>query len=574
VHGHVKHISGLPEHWLGYGGVDAVVMGIAKEDLPSENDSLRWQALARWTQLGGTLVLATATGVDSLIALGPAWSSFVPGQFERVALQRQTTGIEQFAQATQRLDQASTTPVEFAVPMAVLQDPRGVVEAYEGFGAGRLPAVIRQGIGLGRVVFVAFDLDRGPFQQWSDRPRLVARLLDFCLGEQEAPAALRSGDIGPASSQGVSDLIGQLRIALDQFRSVRLIPFSLIAGIITLYILLIGPLDYWWLRRRRRLEWTWLTFSLTVLAFTALAAALAVAWKGRTFHINQAEIVDIDVESGWVRGTSWVHVFSPRTARLTPDLSVPLPWELTRQPQSVLTWAGLPGDGFGGLDSGFQPAAFSQAYRVSGQLKGPDEAHLALDGFPIAIWSSRSLSGRWWGQAPDLPKSTGQLVEGPESQLEGTFRVPLGCDLTQAYLLHGRWIYALGTVEAGQLVSLAEHAALDLRGWLTQRRVVNGRNVTTPWDRQNTDVTRILQVVMFYDAANGRDYTQLLHDYQRFLDLSDQLRLKRALLVGRASRPTSQVVLPGQSVAAVHRSDWAYYRVLFPVQERRSDRRD
>ena len=121
--------------------------------------------------------------------------------------------------------------------------------------------MVQHGVGLGRVIFVALDLDREPFRQWPDRPRLIARLLDLAWGAQEAPTASVSGDSGSLGSPGVNDLIGQLRIALDQFRAVRFVPFSLTAVLIAVYLLVIGPLDYAWLKRCGRLEWTWLTFS-------------------------------------------------------------------------------------------------------------------------------------------------------------------------------------------------------------------------------------------------------------------------------------------------------------------------
>ena len=115
-------------------------------------------------------------------------------------------------------------------------------------------------------------------------------------------------------------------------------------------------------------------------------------------------------------------------------------------------------------------------------------------------------------------------------------------------------------------MSLADQSALDLRSWLTQRRVLNGRNVTAPWDWQHTDVDRILQLVMFYDAANGRSYTQLLHDYQRWLDMSDQLKLRRAILVGRMAASATQLTLDGRPVNAAQRAESSYCRVLYPVQ--------
>ena len=122
---------------------------------------------------------------------------------------------------------------------------------------------------------------RIPFRTWPDRPRLVARLLDQALGQQESASAQGSLEAGQGA-QTVTDLVSQLRIALDRFARVRLVPFALMAGLITGYIILVGPLDYWWLKRRQRLEWTWLTFPLIVVLFVGLAAALALAWKGRS----------------------------------------------------------------------------------------------------------------------------------------------------------------------------------------------------------------------------------------------------------------------------------------------------
>jgi len=48
----------------------------------------------------------------------------------------------------------------------------------------------------------------------------------------------------PVASTGITDLSGQLRGALDQFAGVSLVPFSVVAGLVFLYILLIGPGDY------------------------------------------------------------------------------------------------------------------------------------------------------------------------------------------------------------------------------------------------------------------------------------------------------------------------------------------
>jgi hypothetical protein len=140
----------------------------------------------------------------------------------------------------------------------------------------------------------------------------------------------------------------------------------------------------------------------------------------------------------------------------------------------------------------------------------------------------------------------------------------LSWDLSDCLLLYDRWVYPLGTIAARQQTNL-EDRPLDLRSWLTRRRIVEGRNVNTPWDSQEADVGRILQLVMFYQAAHGQNYTQQLHDYERHLDLSDQLKVRRAILVGQVRQPASEVVLRDE-VKDGQRTTWTYYRILYPVE--------
>ena len=118
--------------------------------------------------------------------------------------------------------------------MVRLVDVQGRVEAR----AGDIPLVVRKARGLGQVLFVATDLDSGSMLAWSDRPLLLAAILD--LPVNEPPVQTNNA----AESYGFDDLAGQLRSSLEQFRGVRLAPFFVVASLLVLYILLIGPGDY------------------------------------------------------------------------------------------------------------------------------------------------------------------------------------------------------------------------------------------------------------------------------------------------------------------------------------------
>ena len=82
---------------------------------------------------------------------------------------------------------------------------QGKIEAHEA----DLPLVIRNPQGLGQVVFVATDLDRGPIRDWSDRSLLVGAILNLPVKEQAGATD------ETVQSYGYNDLAGQLRSALD-----------------------------------------------------------------------------------------------------------------------------------------------------------------------------------------------------------------------------------------------------------------------------------------------------------------------------------------------------------------------
>src|SRR5690606_17788698 len=126
-----------------------------------------------------------------------------------------------------------------------LEDVRGRIEAYEGSRATDLPLVVRAAHGLGEVVFVAADLDRPPFLDWAAREQLLLKL----LGKPEKSTSSASTDTSAVGMYGYTDMSGQLRAALEQFEGVKLVPFSLVATLIVLYIVAIGPLDYLLLKR-------------------------------------------------------------------------------------------------------------------------------------------------------------------------------------------------------------------------------------------------------------------------------------------------------------------------------------
>jgi hypothetical protein len=155
--------------------------------------------------------------------------------------------------------------------------------------------------------------------------------------------------------------------------------------------------------------------------------------------------------------------------------------------------------------------------------------------------------------------------------LTGRLTNPLECELTDCMVLYENWMYPVsGTLRPGEAVTFDGVSPRNLEWHLSRRRVVDSKDVGTPWDQASADVPRILEMMMFYQAAGGVAYTGLTHRYQPGLDLSEHLRTGRAILVGRSATAGSRLDPQHANWDPSHVRQWVFYRVVFPVD--RSER--
>jgi hypothetical protein len=158
------------------------------------------------------------------------------------------------------------------------------------------------------------------------------------------------------------------------------------------------------------------------------------------------------------------------------------------------------------------------------------------------------------------------LRETPDGLISGGLTNAGSAPLADAVLLFERWAWPLGTLrprETVQIDRLFSPRTIDTL--LTQRKTVGDKDQITPYDRGGGDAGRILQMMMFYQAAGGRRYTGLSNGYVRFLDLSGHLRMGQAILMARGPAAGTWL-LDGQ--AAADDEPTTYYRFVMPVNRR------
>ena len=123
---------------------------------------------------------------------------------------------------------------------------------------------------------------------------------------------------GRIYQSGITDLASLLRQALEQFATVKPVSFGWVAFFIFLYILLIGPGDYLFLKHvLKRMELTWVTFPVIVVTVSLLAYVAAYSIKGRDLRVNKVDVVDVDQPAGLRGGAASSTCSVPRTATMT-----------------------------------------------------------------------------------------------------------------------------------------------------------------------------------------------------------------------------------------------------------------
>lgn len=544
----------LPDQWFGYEGVDAVILCGKRLDAYQAfaAGSDRNRALQQWVRLGGRLVLSAGADGERLFRGDGPFAPFAPGAWQRTSGLTNAAALEAYAEAAQPV--LGVEPGK-ELPAAKMDIRDGVVEAHEG----DVPLVVRSARGFGQIVFLAVDIDRPPLSNWIGRLPLMERLLDVAA---EVKTETKSGSL-PASPYGVVDLTGQLNKALGEFPGVRLVPFWVVAAAIVAYLLIIGPLDYLFLRKvLGRMVFTWVTFPLVAAAVSGIAYLAAHQLKGTHVRLNQAEIVDVDAADRAVRGTVWVQLFSPRLDVYNLSLG-PDSHEHFSDGPAILTWLGQAGSALGGMSNraALQPFA-GRDYFYPPSLD-------TLKNVPIQSWATKSFLGRWQAAAVKVPAAS-LVDEGP--LLEGQVTNRLAVPLRNAALLYQHWAHELGDLAPGQSAPLGAAARRShLAAYLLGEKVVREDQrkfvqQTTPYDPAGDDPAAILRAMMFYRAAGGVRYARLQHGSQAWLDMSGLLVAGRAVLVAEVDLAGAELNRNSAPLVVDRRT--TLVRFVFPVERR------
>jgi hypothetical protein len=447
VTGRIDTQSGaLPGRWYGYDAARAIVLDTNDKETMAALDALRGRPLVDWVERGGHLVVAVGANwqivKDSVLA--PILPGLPNGQVRVPSLE----ALDNFAGSNKQI----TPPGSAPVMVTKLEEVKERGGAVLSSATSNLPLVVRGTYGFGRVTLITLDVDQKPFSDWPDRSLFWVRALDLKRARADQTAQGPAIGAGRFYPYGVSDLSTQLRAALEQFPGVKLIPFGWVAFFIFLYILLIGPGDYFFLKKvLKRMELTWITFPTIVLTVSLIAYYAAYVLKGNDLLVNKVDLVDIDQNSGIARGNTWMSLFSPQNRDYNiKAIPLPLDKDTSASPENpgdepvrppagtdvVMSWFSVPEPQFGGMGSSSRRFSFSG----SGYGYQPVGSVESLEDVRIPIWSTKCITATWFGPVAPLVESSlkplgsdrlaGTITNKQSVPLEDAFLCRLSCSMT------------------------------------------------------------------------------------------------------------------------------------------------
>ncbi|MEJ2512233.1 MAG: hypothetical protein P8Y72_11620 [Anaerolineales bacterium] len=245
-------------------------------------------ALENWVSNGGHLIIGGGPGLEkSILGLPNELINFSVEQNKQLD---EIPSLEQFGGNDPILVQGPFTISPFV--------PNGGSNLINENGI----SILHQwGFGKGKITLSSADLSGSPFNAWGGTALFWEKVLSSELFfPQWMPR-----DIALRQMRANS-----MAYPLSNLPALDIPSIKALGIILIIYIGVIGPTNYIFLRWKNKLQYAWVTFPLLTIVFTAGTFGLAYSLRGNDVIVNKLSVIDLG-HTGIANIDSYVGIFSP-----------------------------------------------------------------------------------------------------------------------------------------------------------------------------------------------------------------------------------------------------------------------
>jgi hypothetical protein len=414
-------LSDIPDRAEGLRMLDALV--ISDMDTSGLSEEQR-RALSGWVEGGGRLILGGGASAARTLAGIP------PGLVGDWLLLGETLDVPELDALGEFAAQAVRVPGPFSVTW-LAEDATPLYERYSLVEQDGHALVLDRRRGEGYVNYVALDLAGSPFDAWAGTTRFWEKLIE--PGSTYPPYAPQDVSLRLMRANSMS-------YALQNVPALELPSIRWLAGLLAVYILLVGPVNYVLLRRLRKLEWGWITIAVLTLLFSAGAFALGFGMRGGDVIVNKISILNLGAGEAAAPMLTYVGIFSPERRAYTVKLAGGGLASPVSMEEAPVGWGG-----------GMSAAGSLEIVQGEpAQVRG-----VQVDQWTMQMFSAESPTPQGWGIEADL------VFEG--ERLHGTLVNRTTEPVLDAAIVYGNRFARVGDLAPGQSVQI-DHVLANASG--------------------------------------------------------------------------------------------------------------
>jgi len=401
----------LPEQWYGYDGVGMVVIPRYQTNMFSAEQE---KALRSWVESGGEL--SVLGGMNS----GTYRGSFIEPLLPVVIRGNRPMEI--------REGRLRAVEAESSAATRILVDDVEVRAGTVVCEAEGTPVAVYGQHGRGAIWYVGLDLQN-------------REMLDVDVANVIWRAICPTKALNDEGPDAWREFLQQVDFGLGG--AARLPNVGVIGFVLIFYILLIGPVNYALLSRKKRLELAWITVPAIAILFAAGIYIAGYLIKGGNLIVREYNIVRTSCNSRYALVDSLVGLFSPK--RATYAIQTP------KRSQTLLefmTWEGTVSRRPGSSRRGGLFGTETRALTVVNEK----ESSVQLENKRMEQWTLDFFESQY-------VRDLGGIIEGSlvwsGQSLEGELVNNTGMNLEDVILVIGKYGYPLDDFTAGQRQHIA-----------------------------------------------------------------------------------------------------------------------